>query len=81
MLNLKDVKIVEDNEDVIVLKVNGIDILYRFNYLIDLSLVICNDRSLDIKDYFNKEDLEYLEFDLLDDYNENRYDWEVENKS
>ena len=77
MLNLKDVKIVEDNEDVIVLKVNGIDILYRFNYLIDLSLVICNDRSLDIKDYFNKEDLEYLEFDLLDDYNENRYDWEV----
>ena len=81
MLNLKDVKIVEDNEDVIVLKVNGIDILYRFNYLIDLSLVICNDSSLDIKDYFNKEDLEYLEFDLLDDYNENRYDWEVENKS
>jgi len=74
MLNLKDVKIVEDNEDVIVLKVNGIDIVYRFD--IDC-LVKCNDSSLDINDYFNENDLEYLEFDLLDDYNENRYDWEV----
>jgi|TARA_R110000765_G_scaffold230026_1_gene333475 hypothetical protein len=74
MLNLEDVKIVKDNEDVIVLKVNGIDIVYRFD--IDC-LVECNDSSLDINDYFNENDFEYLEFELLDDYNENRYDWEV----